>query len=176
MTIAEVGTAEAARHPRDEVPVIVGIALDDASRQRLATQLEDVGVLLFTPDVATAHAMLCRDAEQDGAVLDDQPSEPVVRIGDLEVDRARCRAEWRGDPLALTNRERELLASLAAEPARVWTYKQLHAAAWDGGYLDPGPVRAAVKRLRRKLDLAGVRVCIEAIRGIGYQLIELDGH
>jgi DNA-binding response OmpR family regulator len=174
MTITEVGRTDAAQHPPSEVPVIVGIALDDASRQRLTTQLEDVGVLLFTPDVATAHAMLCRDAEQDDAGPGRPQDEPVVRIGDLEVDRARCRAEWRGDPLALTNRERDILASLAAEPTRVWTYRQLHTVAWAGGFLDPGPVRAAVKRLRRKLDVAGVRVCIEAVRGIGYRLIELD--
>lgn len=115
MTITEVGRAEAAQHPSTEVPVILGIALDDASRRRPTTQLDDVGVLVFTPDVATAHAMLCRDAEQDHAVPDGRPGEPVVRIGDLEVDRVHCRVLWQGDQLALTNRERDLLANLLRE-------------------------------------------------------------
>ncbi|HEX6195413.1 MAG TPA: winged helix-turn-helix domain-containing protein [Jiangellaceae bacterium] len=157
-----------------QVPVILGIALDDASRRRLTTELDDVGVLMFTPDVATAHAVLCRSTESEHEADDGPQGEPVVRLGELAIDRARCRVEWRGDPLALTNRERDMLAALAAEPSRVWTYQHLHAAAWDGGYLDPGPVHAAVKRLRRKLQDAGVPVRIDAVRGIGYQLIRSD--
>ncbi|MGH3679293.1 MAG: winged helix-turn-helix domain-containing protein, partial [Natronosporangium sp.] len=88
------------------------------------------------------------------------------------VDPARCRARWRDTPLALTQRERALLACLAAEPSRVWSHRQLYAAAWPGGYLDPGPVHAAVKRLRRKLREVGAAVRIEAIRGVGYELTE----
>jgi DNA-binding response OmpR family regulator len=77
---------------------------------------------------------------------------------------------WRGRPVALTKRERELLACLAVEPGRVWTYQQLNGAAWDVGYLDPGPVQAAVKRLRRRLRQADVPLRIDAVRGVGFQL------
>ncbi|MPZ29084.1 MAG: transcriptional regulator [Micromonosporaceae bacterium] len=158
-----------------QVPVVLGIALGDDDRRRLAAALDGAGVLVFAPDLVTAGAVLDRHA----AVVAEpstRPAEPVVRRGGLEVDPARCRARWRDTPLALTQRERALLACLAAEPARVWSYRQLYAAAWPGGYLDPGPVHAAVKRLRRKLRAVGAAVRIEAVRGVGYELAETDGY
>lgn len=170
MTLAGLGKADEPIEPAAGVPVILGIALDEVIRRRLAALLEGIGVVMFTPDVATAHAFLCRDAER--AQPDSPLDEPVVRVGDLEVDRVRCRVHWRGLPLALTKRERDLLACLAAEPGRVWTYQQLTDAAWDGAYLDPGPVHAAVKRLRRRLRDTGVPVRIDAVRGVGYQLVQ----
>lgn len=153
-----------------QVPVVLGIALDDGGRKRLASQLEGVGIVMFTPDLATAHALLGR---QVGAVVPEQVEVPtVVRVGELEVDRSRRRAWWRNTPLALTQRERDLLALMAPDPGRVWTYRELHAAAWHGRYLDPGPVHAAVKRLRRKLREASVLLRIDAVRGVGYELVQ----
>lgn len=153
------------------VPVIVGIALDEAIRRRLAVLLDGIGVLMFSPDVATAHAILCRETDHEHEA--GFPDQPIVRVGELEVDLVRCRVRWRGMPLALTKRERELLACLAAEPGRVWTYQQLNEVAWDQVYLDPGPVHAAVKRLRKRLRETGVAVRIDAVRGVGYQLVNL---
>lgn len=162
------------RHVEDEIPVVVCIALDHGKRRRLAALLDGVGVLVFTPDVVTAHSMLGRQlmlATDDSA---SDSADRVVRVGGLEVDRTRRRATWQDTPLLLTQLERELLACLAAGPDRVWTYRELYAAAWTGRYLDPGPVHAAIKRLRRKLRQAGVPVRIEAVRGIGYELVESD--
>lgn len=153
----------------EQVPVILGIALQEDDRRRLADLLVGAGVLMFAPDLVTAYALL---EGQPGPARIAVEAEPVVRLGELEVDPVRCRARWRDTPLPLTQRERALLACLAAEPARVWTHRQLHAVAWSGGYLDPGPVHAAVKRLRRKLQAAGAAVRIEAVRGVGYRLAE----
>lgn len=173
MTLAEIGATArvlpAPVPPPAGVPVIVGIGLDETTRRRLATHVAGIGVVMFTPDVATAHHMLCGGAETRQDVAADDDGDRIVRVGDLEVDQVRCRAFWRGEPLSLSKQERDLLAHLVTEPARVWTYRQLHAAAWDCHYTDAGPVRAAVKRLRRKLGQAGVPVRIEAVRGIGYQ-------
>lgn len=157
--------------PAGQVPVVLGIALDYADRRRLAAALDGVGVLVFAPDLVTAGVVLDRHGPAALPEPGIQPVEPVRR-GELEVDPARCRARWRDTPLALTQRERALLACLAAEPSRVWSHRQLYAAAWPGGYLDPGPVHAAVKRLRRKLREVGAAVRIEAIRGVGYELTE----
>lgn len=152
-----------------QVPVVLGIALDDGGRKRLASLLEGVGIVMFTPDLATAQALLGRQAAGYAPERADVPA--VVRVGELEVDRVRRRARWQGTPLALTQRERDLLALMAPDPGRVWTYRELHAAAWHGRYLDPGPVHAAVKRLRRKLREASVLVRIDAVRGVGYELV-----
>lgn len=158
----------------DEVPLVVCVALDHGRRSRLATLLDGVGVVMFTQDVATAHSMLGRQIMLNAPASHADPDEQVVRVGELEIDQVRCRATWQGEPLALTHRERDLLASIATGPARVWTYRQLHEAAWTGRYLDPGPVHAAIKRLRRKLRQAGVTMRINAVRGVGYELVESD--
>jgi DNA-binding response OmpR family regulator len=171
MTIADISGTEPVQEPAAGVPVILGIALDDAIRRRLATLLDDSSVVMFTPDVATAHAMLCRDTPRDPGATEGSYGEQVVRIGDLEVDHTRRRATCRGMLLPLTKLEGNLLAGMVAEPARVWTYRDLHATAWEGDYLDPGPVHAAVKRLRRKLQEAGASIHIGAVRGEGYELI-----
>ncbi len=172
MTLAGLGRADHPPQVARGVPVILGVALDEVARRRLAALLEGMGVVMFTPDLATAHAILCRGAEHSHEQANGMPDEPVVRVGELEVDRVRCRVRWRGTLLALTKRERDLLACLAAEPGKVWTYRQLNEAAWDRGYLDPGPVHAAVKRLRKRLRETGVAVRIDAVRGVGYQLLE----
>ncbi|HEX6335546.1 MAG TPA: winged helix-turn-helix domain-containing protein [Jiangellaceae bacterium] len=171
MALAGSGRAAEPLEPAVAVPVIVGIALDDVIRRRLASLLDGIGVLMFSPDVATAHAMLSRAGDREHGDDDASPDMPVVRVGELEVDRVRCRVRWRGMPLALTKRERDLLACLAAEPGRVWTYRQLNEVAWEQVYLDPGPVHAAVKRLRKRLRETGVAVRIDAVRGVGYQLV-----
>lgn len=171
MAIVETDQRSLGVAPTGQVPVVVGIALDHADRRRLAAALDGVGVLVFAPDLVTAGAVLDRHAPAASPEPGTRPVEPVRR-GELEVDPARCRARWRDTPLALTQRERALLVCLAAEPSQVWSYRQLYAAAWPGGYLDPGPVHAAVKRLRRKLREVGAAVRIEAIRGVGYELTE----
>lgn len=174
MTLVGIPRSDGPPGAAEGVPVILAIALDEVSRRRLATLLDGVGVLMFTRDVGTARALLDGRPAADDAGSTGEEDDPVVRVGDLEVDRVRCRARWRDVPLALTKRELDLLAGLAAEPGRVWTYRQLYTTAWDGSYLDPGPVHAAVKRLRRKLREAGVPVRIEAVRGIGYEMLEDD--
>jgi DNA-binding response OmpR family regulator len=159
----------------DDVPLVVCVALDNNRRQRLATILDGVGVVMFTHDLATAHSMLGRQIMlHRPAATPGDTAGPVILAGDLEIDVSRCRATWRGMALALTQRERHLLACLAGGPTRVWTYRQLYDAAWTGRYLDPGPVQAAVKRLRRKLQHAGVGKRIAAVRGVGYELVDTD--
>jgi DNA-binding response OmpR family regulator len=154
-----------------EIPIVVCIALERPDRERVAALIEELGMVVVAPDLRTAHAILGR---QVGPVAGDERSsndERVVRLGELEIDEGHCRVVWRGAPLALTRRERELLARLAADPGRVWTFAQLHAVAWGDHFIgEPAAVHAAIKRLRRKLREAGVGVRLESVRSVGYQL------
>jgi DNA-binding response OmpR family regulator len=173
MTIVDNGWPAGVAGPAEQGPAGAGVTLDDDYRRQLAAALDRVRMLVAAPEVRWPDT-----ADGPGwAGLPDyreHPGRRVVRRGGLEVDLARCRARWRGSRLALTQRERTLLACLAGEPVRVWTYRELYAAAWPAEYLDPGPVHAAIKRLRRKLREAGATVLIEAVRGIGYELVETD--
>jgi DNA-binding response OmpR family regulator len=153
-----------------EIPIVVCIALDRSDRERVAQLIQGLGVLVVAPDLRTAHAILGRQIGR--AAPEPGPPEEVVRLDDLEVDERRCRVRWQGTSVPVTKRELDLLARLAAEPGRVWTYARLHAAAWGDHFIgEPAAVHAAIKRLRRKLRDAGVGVRIDSVRGVGYRLV-----
>ncbi|HEV6952561.1 MAG TPA: winged helix-turn-helix domain-containing protein [Promicromonospora sp.] len=95
--------------------------------------------------------------------------EPLV-AGPLLVDLSAREVTARGRRVYLSAREFDLLATLALEAGRVWSFAELTARVWQLPYLgDSDPVTSAVKRLRKRL--APVReVEVESVRGVGYRL------
>ena len=78
---------------------------------------------------------------------------------------------WRGEPLALTRLERNLLTQLATAPVGVWTYERLFESVWGCAFLgDTSILHSAVKRLRRKLHAVDDALRVHTVRGIGYRL------
>lgn len=95
--------------------------------------------------------------------------EPLV-AGPLLVDLAGREVTALGRRVYLSAREFDLLATLALEAGRVWSFAELTARVWQLPYLgDSDPVTSAVKRLRKRL--APVRdVEVASVRGVGYRL------
>jgi hypothetical protein len=95
--------------------------------------------------------------------------DPLV-AGPLFVDLAGREVTARGRRVYLSAREFDLLATLALEAGRVWSFAELTARVWQLPYLgDSDPVTSAVKRLRKRL--APVRdVEVASVRGVGYRL------
>ena len=102
------------------------------------------------------------------------PSDPeTLRLGDLVLDRTSHVAVWNGKRLPLTEREFQLLATLAEVPGRAWSFGELANRAWGAAYYgDRGAIQAAVKRLRKKLRAEQVDVSIEAVRGLGFRMAD----
>jgi DNA-binding response OmpR family regulator len=98
--------------------------------------------------------------------------EPVLRLGDLEVDRAERRVRRAGELVHLTPTEFDLLLCLAAEPKVVLTRERLLAEVWD--WVDASGTRTVdshVKALRRKLGADLIRT----VHGVGYALEPVGG-
>ncbi|MFC8796090.1 winged helix-turn-helix domain-containing protein [Promicromonospora sp. NPDC057138] len=95
--------------------------------------------------------------------------DPLV-AGPLLVDLAGREVTALGRRVYLSAREFDLLATLALEAGRVWSFAELTARVWQLPYLgDSDPVTSAVKRLRKRL--APVRdVEVASVRGVGYRL------
>lgn len=95
--------------------------------------------------------------------------DPLV-AGPLLVDLAGREVTALGRRIYLSAREFDLLATLALEAGRVWSFAELTARVWQLPYLgDSDPVTSAVKRLRKRL--APVRdVEVASVRGVGYRL------
>ena len=79
----------------------------------------------------------------------------------LVVDLGQRSVHWRGHPIPLTRLEFDLLALLARDPGRVFSYHDCSMNVWDADYMgDPSAIQAVSKRLRRKLHLAGVSAAL----------------
>ena len=97
-------------------------------------------------------------------------SVPPPQTNPFQVDEARCRISYLGQPLDLTRYEYRLLCTLLAEPGRVYSRDQLMERAWDepGSSMDR-TVDAHVKSLRAKLrSISPDEDPIQTHRGMGY--------
>lgn|SRR5690554_2465889 len=92
------------------------------------------------------------------------------RFGDLELDPDKGRALIDGEPLALTQREYQLLFYLAQRADKPTTRSDLYAHVWNMNF-DPGSnlLDVHISRLREKLGAHAYRV--STIRGVGYQFL-----
>ncbi len=140
----------------DETDLLVGLAVGADDYLTKPFSLRELA--------ARVHALLRRQDRAAAAT----PGEPVLRVGDLEIDRAERRVRRGGVEAHLTPTEFDLLAHLAARPRRVLPRDELLAQVW--GWSDGGSgtrtVDSHVKALRRKLgpDL------IRTVHGVGYAL------
>ncbi|WP_120321988.1 response regulator transcription factor [Catellatospora citrea] len=93
---------------------------------------------------------------------------PVVRRGDLTVDRARHRAARGAQSLSLTRKEFAILEMLLAADGNVVSAEELLEHVWDAN-ADPfsNVVSVTMARLRRKL---GEPPLIETVVGRGYRM------
>jgi DNA-binding response OmpR family regulator len=93
-----------------------------------------------------------------------------VRVGRLGVDARRRTATLDGESLALTPKELDLLALLAADAGAVVTRSRLLERIWGvTWYGQTKTIDVHVASLRRKL---GDPAWIEAVRGVGFRLHE----
>ena len=93
---------------------------------------------------------------------------PVLRRGDLTVDRARHRASRGSRPLSLTRKEFGILEMLLAADGALVSAEELLEHVWDAD-VDPfsNIVSVTMTRLRRKL---GNPPLIETVIGKGYRI------
>ena len=102
-----------------------------------------------------------------------QPTAPVavesVRFGDFVFHIARGELQRGDEVVRLTDREREMLAVLAAQPGE--TVPRL-ALAGNGPAANERAVDVQVNRLRRKIERDPANpLFVQTVRGIGYRLV-----
>jgi two-component system KDP operon response regulator KdpE len=101
----------------------------------------------------------------------------ILRNGSIMLDPSRRVVTVRGEELALTPREYELLKQILAAPGRVLTHGRLLRAVWGTAYGKEGHyLHVYVSRLRRKLEQADpdgdARDVVAAEPGVGYRVRE----
>ncbi|THJ44721.1 response regulator transcription factor [Candidatus Frankia alpina] len=91
----------------------------------------------------------------------------LVRHGPLTLDRRSRRITVGGHPVAVTAREYDLLAFLAADPGRVRTRQEIFTGVWGDWFGSPKVLDVHIGAIRRKL---GKPELIETVYGVGFRL------
>ncbi len=101
-----------------------------------------------------------------------QAPEPVFVCGDLTVDLHERRVICRGEEVALTPTEYDILRLLVLHAGRVLTHSQILKQVWGIAYLEqPHVLRVNISNLRRKLEADPARPRhIMTEPGVGYRL------
>jgi two-component system KDP operon response regulator KdpE len=101
----------------------------------------------------------------------DDPPNPVVTFGEIEVDLARRNVTRSGETVHLTPIEYRLLCTFISNPGRVLTHRQLLKEVWGAESVESSHyLRIYVQHLRRKLesDAAQPRHLLTET-GVGYR-------
>ena len=96
---------------------------------------------------------------------------PVLRIGDLELDKATRRVTRAGHEIDLTPKEYTVLEYLMRHAGRVMSRTLITEYAWDY-HFDPGTniVDVVINHLRKKVDAGRSPKLISTVRGVGYAI------
>lgn len=150
------------RSEGNAVPVIILTALDQISDriEGLNAGADDYLVKPF--DLAELSARVAAVARRYAG----NPN-PVVRLGELEIDLAARTVTRGGKPVPLTAREWTLFEALVQQPKRLFSKSELEERLYSfDDEVDSNAIEAHVSRLRKKLG----RSIIETQRGLGYRL------
>jgi two-component system, OmpR family, copper resistance phosphate regulon response regulator CusR len=98
-------------------------------------------------------------------------ADPILRVGDLEIDAVRHRATREGQRIDLSAKEFALLSLLAQKTGEVLSRTQIASLVWDIHFdSDSNVVEVAMRRLRAKVDEPFAEKLIHTVRGVGYVL------
>ena len=152
-----------------DVPVIMLTARDEEIDRVVGLELgaDDYVTKPFSPRelLARVRALLRRAAVAPGR---GDPGPAVHVVGPLEVDTGRREVRSPSGPVALTTREFDLLAHLAANRGLVLSRRQLLDGVWGADwYGDERTVDVHVRQLRKKL---GDALPLTTVWGVGYRL------
>lgn len=152
----------ALRQQGNTTPVIILTALDQISNriEGLNAGADDYMVKPF--DLSELSARLNAVARRYSG----NPN-PLVTLGDLEIDQAARSVHRNGRPVPLTAREWVLLEAFLQHPGQLLSKAQLEERLYSfDSEIESNTIEVHVSRLRKKLG----RALIETVRGLGYRL------
>lgn len=152
---------------RSDVPIIMVTARGEETDRVIGLEIGADDYLVKPFGVRELIARI-RAVTRRAAGARTDPDTVILTAGDLEVDLRARRVTLAGDEIALTVKEFDLLAALAADPGAVVSRKQLLEQVWDTSwYGSTKTIDVHVASVRRKLGDPGV---IETVRGVGFRL------
>jgi DNA-binding response OmpR family regulator len=154
------------------VPTIMLTARGDEADRVLGLEIgaDDYVSKPFSPRELTARvkSVLRRAGGVDASAGHGPPS--VLTTGDLRLDPVGRHVTVRGEPVALTALEFDLLAFLMAHPGRVFRREELLEAVWNYSFGDTSTVTVHIRRLREKVERdPSSPTMVQTVWGVGYR-------
>lgn len=116
--------------------------------------------------VARVKAHMRRE-QRHSAFLEDG----VIKVGDIEINTSSLTVSKKGEPVALSTREFQLLQYLMENAGKVLTREQIFAHVWDTEFGDIGTVAVNIKSVRDKIDPENEY--IKTVWGVGYKFVRV---
>ncbi|KUJ49241.1 MULTISPECIES: response regulator transcription factor [Micromonospora] len=158
-----------------DVPIIIATARDDEQSvvKLLRAGADDYMVKPFTG--AHLDARITSVLRRVGRAS--RAEQPVVlSVGGLRVDLGERSAQLDGESLALTRKEFDLLAYLAARPGRVVSRRELLEEVWRQPSVgEDQTIDVHLYWLRRKMGESAAKPrYLRTVRGVGFRLVAPD--
>jgi two-component system, OmpR family, KDP operon response regulator KdpE len=153
-----------------EVPVII-LSVREGQGDKVAAL--DAGADDYVTKPFAMEELLARARAALRRAGPEEPPQPTLRYGELEVDLARRLVALEGETLHLTPTEYSLLETLVTNPGKLLTHQWLLRRVWGQGYgTETTYLRTYIRALRRKLgDDAADPALIVTEPGVGYRWI-----
>jgi two-component system KDP operon response regulator KdpE len=154
------------------------IVLSVRDRQTEKVAALDAGADDYVTKPFGMEEVLARMRAQLRRVHADEPSLPVARFGDVEIDLARRLVRVDEQPIHLTRTEWALLEAFVTNAGKLLTHQWLLRRVWGQGYGEESHyLRVYVRALRKKLgDEAASPRLILTEPGVGYRWVAEARH
>lgn len=174
-------SVDAAAPGSEPAPLVLIVADTAEERCALSAGLPIETPILLATDITEARRVLAqlpgasgRASRRAGSAAPRRPSGASLSHGmALRLREDRLSLALADREVQLTRLEFALLRYLIPRSGQVVTFEQLSQVGWHTAYLGNGAhMHAAIGRLRTKLADLGAPVLLEAVRGLGFRLIQ----
>ena len=145
---------------KETVIIFLSALGDERSEIRgLETGADDYITKPISPKVLTSkvNALFRRVTKEDI---------PVIRLGDLLINREKYNVTYKDDPVTLARKEFELLSLLASKPGKVFLRNEILEKVWGTDVIvGDRTIDVHVRKIRQKIGVD----CISTVKGVGYK-------
>jgi DNA-binding response OmpR family regulator len=155
---------------KGQTPIIMLTARDDAVDKVVGLELgaDDYITKPFNPRELVARVRAVLRRAETGGPASGQPQPATIELGDLRIEVGGREVFVKGEAVALTPKEFDLLVTLIGSRGLVLTREQLLERVWGFTFLgDSRTIDVHVRQLRRKL---GDACPIQTVWGTGYKV------
>ena len=100
---------------------------------------------------------------------DDNPSETIIKVGKLIINREEYKVTNKGQELILPRKEFELLSLLATKPNKVFKREEILDRVWGNEVIVGGrTIDVHIRKLREKIG----DKCFKTVKGVGYKFVD----